>query len=192
MGNFIASSTKNSYFRGIQTILVGGVFLFFPGLTIKTVMIIIGSMLVASGLISMVISNRKRRGGISGLLSSQGILNVLFGIVFITSPAVMVKIFMIFIGIILLILGLLQLFGAIGMLSRSLWAWIFLILGLVTFSSAVYLLSDPFKSAETILPFLGAILILNGISQFIMAWKIGRRPPNYKGSDVQDIPYEEV
>ena len=99
---------------------------------------------------------------------------------------------MVFIGIILLILGLLQLAGSLRALTRSVWAWFFLIIGLLTTGSGIYLLSDPFKSAETILPFLGALFILNGISELFRTRKNGPPQQKYNGSEVQDIPYEEV
>ena len=89
-------------------------------------------------------------------------------------------------------MGFLQLAGSLGSLSRSVWAWLFLLIGLFTLGSGIFLLSNPFKSAEAILPFLGALLILNGISDLFKSRKMNRRPPKYNGSDVQDIPFEEV
>ena len=128
----------------------------------------------------------------SGFVSAQGTVNVLFGIVFIASPTVMVKVFVFFLGIILLIMGLFQLLGALGTLTRSAWAWIYILIALMTLASGIFLLTDPFKSAETILKFLGVILILNGFSELFMAWKVRHQPQTYKGAPVHDVPYEEV
>ena len=192
MANLFVSNSKNSISRNISTILVGGVLLVVPGLTMKTVMIIIGLLLILSGLITLILSNRKRGGDLIGFWSAQGIMNIIFGIIFVSSPSAMIKIFMIFIGIILSIIGFLQLAGSLGALTRSVWAWFFLIIGLLTLGSGIFLLSNPFKSAETILPFLGALLMLNGVSELFRNRKAGRQPQKFMGSDVQDIPYEEV
>ena len=192
MAKLFVSNSKNSITRSISTILIGGVLLFVPGLTMKTVMMVIGAMLLLSGLVTLILSNLKKDRNQIGFWSFQGIMNIVFGMIFITSPTTMIKIFIIFIGIILLIMGFLQLAGALGSLTRSVWAWIFLIVGLLTLGSGVFLLSDPFKSAETILPFLGALFILNGISDLFRTRKTDHKPPKYNGSDVQDIPYEEV
>ena len=127
-----------------------------------------------------------------GFMSAQGIVNVLFGIVFIASPTVMVKIFVFILGIILLIMGLFQLIGALGTLTRSAWAWIYFLIAILTLSSGIFLLTDTFKSAETILKFLGVILMMNGFSELFMAWKVYRQPQTYKGTPVQDVTYEEV
>ena len=192
MAKLFVSNSKNSITRSISTILIGGVLLFVPGLTMKTVMMVIGAMLLLSGLVTLILSNLKKDRNQIGFWSFQGIMNIVFGMIFITSPTTMIKIFIIFIGIILLIMGFLQLAGALGSLTRSVWAWIFLIVGLLTLGSGVFLLSDPFKSAETILPFLGALFILNGISDLFRTRKTDHKPPKYNGSDVHDIPYEEV
>lgn len=192
MGNFFSPNSKNSLFRGILTIALGSILLFVPGLTMQTVIIIIGAMLVLSGLVTLVLSNRKRSGSINGFWSAQGIMTILFGIVFIASPSVMVKVFVIFLGIILLIMGFFQLVGSLGMLTRSAWSWIYFLIALMTLGSGIFLLTDPFKSAEAILAFLGAVLILNGLSELFMAWKVSRRPQTYKGTPVHDVTYEEV
>ena len=149
-------------------------------------------MLVLSGLVTLILSNRKRAGSLNGFWSAQGIMTVLFGIVFIASPTVIVNVFVFFLGVILLIMGLFQLIGALGTLSRSGWAWINFLIALMTLASGIFLLTDTFKSAETILSFLGVILIINGISDLFMAWKIRHQLPTYKGTPVQDVTYEEV
>ncbi|MEI7525010.1 MAG: DUF308 domain-containing protein [Mariniphaga sp.] len=192
MAKFFASNSMGSVPRSISTILTGTILLFVPGLTMKAVMIVIGGMLMLGGLVTLVLSNLRKGGLSKGIWSAQGIMNILFGIVFIAAPSAMIKLFMIFIGIILLIMGLIQLAGALGSLTRSIWAWVFLIIGLFTTGSGIFLLTDPFKSAETILPFLGGLFILNGFSELIRIWKAGKRPPKYNGSEVHDIPYEEV
>ena len=183
---------RSSFFRGILTVTIGSVLLFVPGLTLRAVMIIIGAILLLSGLITMMMSNRKKAGTMGGFLSAQGIVSILFGIVFIASPTVIVEIFVFLIGIILLIMGLFQLIGALGALSRSAAAWIYFVIAILTLVSGVFLLTDSLKSAETILKFLAVILILNGTSELFMAWKIRRQPQIYKGSPVQDVTYEEV
>jgi uncharacterized membrane protein HdeD (DUF308 family) len=193
MANVFVSGSKGSVLRAVSMFLTGGIFLFVPGLTMKSIMIVIGGMLLLSGIITLMVSNLKKAGALHGFWSAQGIMNILFGAVFIAAPSVMIKIFMVFIGIILLIMGMLQLAGSLGSLTRSVWAWIFLMIGLLTLGSGIFLLTNPFKSAEAILPFLGGLMMLNGLSELLRIWRSGRRqPPKYNGSEVQDIPYEEV
>ncbi|NEW83605.1 MAG: hypothetical protein GZ094_14735 [Mariniphaga sp.] len=192
MMKFFVPNSRNSLFRGILTIALGCILLFVPGLTMQTVIIIIGTMLLLSGLVTLILSNRKKARSVNGFWSAQGIMTILFGIVFIASPSVMVKVFVVFLGIILLILGFFQLLSSLGTLIRSAWGWIYFLIALMTFGSGIFLLTDPFKSAEAILAFLGVILILNGLSELFMAWKVSHQPQTYKGTPVEDVTYEEV
>ena len=192
MRSFYAQSSNSSVFRGILTILVGCVLLFVPGLTMKTVMTMIGVMLILSGLVTMLLSIRKK-GGISSRFGSvQGIFNILFGLVFIASPTAMVKIVVVFLGFIIFMLGFIQLLGAISAISRTIWGWVFLLIAVLTIIGGVFLLSNPFNGGEAILTFLGVMLILNGVSSIAMVWKTDAKSQTHKGSSVQDITYEEI
>ncbi len=192
MRNIFIPNKSTSVFRGILTITIGCVFLFVPRLTMQTVLIIIGSMLCLKGLITMILSNIKKSGSQKGVWSFQGIFNILFGIVFILSPEAMVKVFVVFLGILLLMMGFAQLMGALSTLSKSFWSWIFLIIALLTLAAGAFLFTDPFKSAGAILSFLGVILILNGFSELLMSRKTGRTKETYRGAPIQDTTYEEL
>ena len=192
MATIFRSNSGVSISRSLLTILTGGIFLFVPGLTMTTVMIVIGTMLVLRGVITFLLSNLKRSGPFSRIWALGGITNMLLGIVFISAPYAMIKIFVLIVGFILLIMGLLQLAGSIRSLTRSVWAWIFLIIGTLTSIGGIYLLANPYKSAEAILPFLGALLILNGVSELFKSKPKGGQSQKYNETVVEDIPYEEV
>jgi uncharacterized membrane protein HdeD (DUF308 family) len=192
MANLFVSITKGSFIRSVLTILTGCVFFFIPGLTMKTVMTIIGSMLLLSGLITFLLSIFRNLGNQSRFGSAQGVANILFGAIFIAAPSIIINLFMILIGVILLIMGLFQVFASTRALARSFWAWLFLLIGIVTAVSGLLLLFNPFKSAEAILPFLGILLILNGISDLFRKRKSGASTKKQYETTVQDIPYEEV
>jgi uncharacterized membrane protein HdeD (DUF308 family) len=189
---FFISSSPNHIVRGILTILTGCFLLFMPGLTMQTVMIMIGVMFLLSGLITMILSNRKRNRGMRGFWSFQGISNLVFGFAFIVAPNTMLKVFVFFLGFILLILGIIQLIGALGTLSLSRWSWIFLIFALLTLGGGILLLVHPFESVEKILSFVGALFIIFGISEIFISQKVKHRARYFNGTPTQDISHEEV
>ena len=192
MRNIFTPKTSTSVFRGILTISIGCVFLFVPKLTMPTVLIIIGSMLCLKGLVTLILSNIKKSGSQSGVWSLQGIFNILFGIVFIISPEAMVKVVVVFLGILLLMMGFAQLMGALSTLSKSFWSWIFLLIALLTLAAGAFLFTKPFEGEQAILSFLGVILILNGFSELLMSRKTGRAQETYRGAPIQDTTYEEL
>ena len=62
-------------------------------------------MLLLSGLINLVLSKGKKAGGLGGFWSVQGFFNIAVGLAFIIAPSTMVKIFVVFFGFVLLIMG---------------------------------------------------------------------------------------
>jgi len=188
----IISSSPNHIVRGILTILTGCFLLFMPGLTMQTVMIMIGIMFLLSGLIAMILSNRKRNRGAKGFWSFQGISNLAFGFAFIIAPNTMLNVVVFFLGCILLILGIIQIIGALGVFSYSGWAWIFLILALLTLGGGILLMVNPSMSVRTILYVVGALFVIYGISEILLAGKVRNRSQYLNGVPVKDIPHEEV
>jgi uncharacterized membrane protein HdeD (DUF308 family) len=59
-------------------------------------------------------------------------------------------------------------------------------------AGGIFLLVHPIESAENILTFFGAILLLYGIMELITAWRIRKLPPNPGSGNIVDTTYEEV
>jgi len=189
---FFISSSSNHIVRGILTLLTGCFLLFMPGLTIQTVMIMIGVMFLLSGIITLLLTNLKRNHGIKGFWSFQGVSNLIFGFAFVVAPDTMLKGFVFFLGCILMILGFMQLIGALGTLSVFRWSWVFLIFAILTLAGGLLLIVHPFESSKTIFSYVGALFILYGISDITMSRRISRKDSYYRNTTVKDIPHEEV
>ncbi len=192
MATLFVSTTRNYLLRGILTILTGCLLLFMPGLTMQTVVMVVGGMLLLSGLINLIYSNRKKAGNLSGFWSFQGIFSIAVGLTFIIAPSTMIKIFAVFFGIILLIMGLMQLISALATRSWSGWYLLIIILALLTITGGILLLYNPFKTAEAILIFIGVILLVYGISEIFMAGKVKNIKEYHRGAPVKDIDHEEL
>jgi len=189
---FFLPSPQNAFIRGILTLAVGILFLSLPGLTLKSVVMTVGGMILVSGIFSLFFSNRNKNKGMNIGSSFQGFFNILWGLLFLLSPMTIVKVFGFFFGVIFILLGAMQLLGALGTLSKSLWSWIFLIFSVLLISGGVYLLAQPIESAEKILTFLGAILLVYGVLELIMAWRLKNIPKGTKAGNIVDTTYEEL
>lgn len=192
MGIFLAPKASNLISRGILTMITGGVLTFVPGLTMKTVVIIVGISVLVSGALTFLLSFRKKSAGLQGFWIAQSLFNIAIGAVLVIIPDAMVNIFIVIIGIILLIFGGLQLVGAIAAMSRQGWPWFLFISAFIMIGGGLFMLSNPFKTAEAILTVLGVILMLYGVSELFSAWKICRRPKTIDGQVVEDVKYEEM
>ena len=54
------------------------------------------------------------------------------------------------------------------------------------------MLTNPFNSAETILTFIGVLLLIYGIAELYMSWVLSRKPKTYQGQEVEDTHYQEL
>jgi uncharacterized membrane protein HdeD (DUF308 family) len=189
---FILPSPQNAFIRGILTAGVGVLFLSIPDLTLKSVIMTVGGMIVLSGIFTLLFSRKKRNNAMSLGSSFQGFFNIVWGLLFLLFPMVIVKVFGIFFGIILLLLGLMQLMGALGTLSRSVLSWIYLIFALLMVSGGAFLLVKPIESAENIITFLGAILLVYGLFELMMAWRLKKMPKGANAGNIVDTTYEEL
>lgn len=175
--------------RGLLTFLTGFFLLIKPGLGVQTALMVVGALLVINGLITFLTSNKGIK--IKGFVSLQGMFNIVAGMLFMFAPAAMLKMFIVFFGIILLMIGSVQLISALAAFSWRIWSLIYLFFAFLMFSGGLVLLYNPFKSLETIVSFIGVLLIFYGISQ-MMSVKIKKRTDYYRGSPVEDIPHEEI
>ena len=175
--------------RGLLTLLTGLFLLVMPGLTVQTAVMVIGAMLLSSGLITLFLSNRAI--GIKGFVSLQGVFNIGVGLAFLVAPTAMLKIFVVFFGIILLIIGTTQLIGALSRFTWRGWSIIYLLFALTLLTGGFMLIYNPFKSMETIVSFIGILLIFYGLSQ-LMSVKLKKKSEYFNGSHIEDIPHEEI
>jgi len=189
---FILPSPQNAFIRGVLTAAVGVVFLSIPDLTLKSVIMTVGGMIVLSGIFTLLFSSKKRNNAMSLGSSFQGFFNIVWGLLFLLFPMVVVKVFGIFFGIILLLLGMMQLMGALGTLSRSVLSWIYLIFSLLMVSGGAFLLVKPIESAENIITFLGVILLVYGLFELMMAWRLKKMPKGANAGNIVDTTYEEL
>jgi uncharacterized membrane protein HdeD (DUF308 family) len=178
--------------RGVLALIIGGVAVFVPGLTMKTIVITIGSLIILGGVINILISLLKEKNVSWSRELSQPFLNVVFGLVLVLMPELFVTIIIMVVGIGLLLTGVIQLAGVIKMHEIMGWQWLYLIISLLVLTSGIVLLSNPFESAEAIFTFFGVIMMLYGISELIMSWKLSHAKDQYKGTNVHDIDHTEL
>ncbi len=188
---FFQPNPLNALIRGILTISVGILFLTLPGLTLKSVIMTIGAMILVNGLLTLLFSYLKPKNGRS-TTSFPGVFNMILGILFLLSPMVIVEVFGFFFGSIFLLIGMMQLFGALGTLWKSIWSWVYLLFALLMTSAGIFLLVKPVESAKNILTFLGVMMLLYGFLELLKAWRLKKMPRQPGPDNTIDTTFEEV
>lgn len=197
MFTFKAPNPNRSVIRGIVAIIIGGVLISVPGLTLNTVIKLLGGLLIADGLINFLIrSFSKTDKNNPFIIVPRGTSNIIFGIILLSFPTFMVEAFVFLIGFILIIAGGSQLISQLMGRSVLGFSWLVFSIGLVAFVSGLVMLSKPFKSAEALLIFFGVITVIYGVGQVLWSFRLRKhmrnQPKQQQHDHTVDAEYEEV
>ncbi len=195
MISFKAANPNRSVIRGTITIIIGVVLISVPGLTLKTVIQILGTFLMLDGFINFMIQTFSKKAQQNSIIFiNRGVPNLIFGLILVAFPTNIVKVFVFLIGILLVITGVSLLISQFRTKNLRGLTLVFFILGLVAFLAGIAMLSKPFQSAQTMMIALGAIVTLFGIGEILWSFKIRKHLKQQTKQEPQtiDADYEEV
>ena len=141
------SADNHGLLLSILMIVIGLILVLWPGHVMTTAVTILGIALLAGGVISILSWYRGRMKGASYATLAEGILLAVAGVVVLGSPRFLISIFPVFVGIVILINGIIHLARAV----------LTIVLGLlITF--------NPFSTMEMLVMAIGFVIIYNGVS----------------------------
>ncbi len=153
-------------------LLVLGLLLFFKStVTLISISYMIGSILLAFGVIAIVRFIKRDTADIFGQLNIvYGIVCILSGVFFIKEPEVIGSIMPVFLGIVIIISSSLKIQQALILksLNSRYFAGV-LVTALLCLICGVVLLFNPFKTAEVITKIIGLFLIIYSIMDIVNA-----------------------
>lgn len=158
---------------GILSILVGGLFLVWPGKTILLVAVIFGVWLIVSGIVQLVQGfNKELTGGQRTLAIIVGIISIALGVLCFRGGIVNgVYILSLFVGFSFLFRGIWQLFAGIqgaGVSGRGL----MIFAGVLGIIAGIIVLAVPFESLYILALICGIWLVIMGVIEIIYSFKI--------------------
>lgn len=176
------------YARAIIALVGGLILVIWPETVKNSIMIILGSLILAVGIVSIVLSyTGKWRKEKVPLLLLNSIVDIAFGLVLIIFPKFFTGLIMFVFGLILLIFGL----GEIINLFRTAKAvrvhWPLYIGPAVTLILGVAMFFFPDKSGNALFVIFGATLLLYSISEFASTYTIRKEMKNVEVEIEKDI-----
>ena len=204
---------KNKYsgiFRAITALIIGITMVVVPGESINLVVKIIGTLLIASGLVSIIVGIVNKNNGSLNLVAFNAIVNIILGILIFSNPVFFASIVIILLGLGLLFFGgiqLLALFSARRFLDMKPWGYT---LPIITTLGGILLVFKPFETAGFISYIAGGLLIVYSVSELLSAWRMKKAIKEYdieintataqteskdktsKYENIQDADYEKV
>lgn len=165
-------------YRGILSVLFGVFAVLVPGVTLQTIIMLFGALLIAEGLLV----------GLSGLESPslslsrryrmvRGVIEGLVGLLFLLFPVPLTAIAFQLLGILFIFVAVFELMFSLEMrkllaspwvlyLSAALWG----VLGLLIFQR-------PFATASLLFFLVGVWFLVSGMVTILCAWRMRRMPP---------------
>ena len=111
---------QSSLIRAIVALVIGLLAIFLPKLTLQTIIIVMGIMLLIGAILFIILAIRSEIRKEKNVLLIQSAINLALGLLFVFFPGPIVSIFVILLGIVLLILG--ALLGYLLYWTKSIWA----------------------------------------------------------------------
>ena len=157
-------------------IALGIVLVVWPDMSVQIACMAIGAVLILNGISRLINFIFKRDGSLFSQMNLiMGIIITVIGVWIILQPAKVIAMIPILVGIIIIIHGVNNLQQAVSLCqSRYDKWWIALILGLLTVAFGILLICNPFEAVETLVMFIGLILIYDGVSDIWIVSRVSR------------------
>lgn len=192
-----------SYSRSIIAVIAGLILVIWPDVAIKTIVTVIGSLLIAVGVISVILSNLgKYKEEKPSLMALNGVVDIAFGLVLVIFPAFFASLIWFLFGLVLLLFGaggIISLVQSQKYLRHSAALYISPVL---TTIAGIIVFFNPFSTMEWLFIFFGIMLLLYGLNELIAAIIIRMRikkelkdeqsSPLNNSDIAKDVDYEEV
>ena len=192
---YTTSNFKGGIYRAVLAILLGLALLIWPADALKYVVMLIGIVFLAIGIIAFIISSRNREEHQRSFAPLSGIGSVILGLLLVCLPSTFATVFMFLLGFILVV-------AAVGQFVTLAAARQFGRIAPVSFLFPVLILFDPFSSAESVFILFGITAVFYGVTDLLNQYSIRkmRKASEEKekivkmggDSDIEDAEFEEV
>jgi len=176
------------YVRGLLTSLVGLAFIIWPGKAKSYICLILGIIILILGFAALVKSNFRKGGSALNLLSVNGFLDIVFGLVLIIFSEFFVNLLTFLFGFLLLVFGISSIVETISARKQMSVKWtVFLFPVLVSvIGMAMFFL--PKESSDFVFRLFGIAILAYGVFELYVQMKVRKKTDNM----VEDVPFEEV
>ncbi len=150
--------------NGVLAVLFGGLALFASETMLLSISMYFGLLILVGGVLLLLGAfDQKRKEKNYSLMLTEGLVSIILGIIIIIYPGQTLRLFLIFIGVWALLLGIFKIYIGIAMRKIMQFPYIMIIGGLLLLGIGFLLLLDPAYVAGFVLQVVGAIFVILGI-----------------------------
>ena len=162
--------------RGILAVVFGLIALFSPGIVLITLLLYFGILAVFSGLF-LIIEGIAIKGEDRGLRIIEGIVSLIFGLLFIFMPGFVLSFVMYFVAFWAIIGGLMQIIYAVKLRKVIPNEWLAILNGIITLVFGILVLLNILAGAQALVMVFGAYAILSGILMIGLSFRVKSMQP---------------
>lgn len=157
--------------RGILALILGILAVTSTGMVLVTFLLYIGILAILSGLFQ-IIEGIAIKSDDRGLRILEGVLSIIFGLLFLLAPGFVVSFIMYFIAFWAIIGGIMQIIYAIKLRKEINNEWFAILNGVITLIFGLYVFANIAAGALAIVFVFGIFAIISGILMIIFSFKV--------------------
>src|SRR5437899_7643062 len=163
--------------RGICGIIFGLMAFAYPGLTLATLVIFFGALVLVDGVFRVVGATAGRASDPDwGFHLVIGILGIIVGLLTFRAPGITALALVIYIGAWALMIGATEIALAIKLRREIKGEWLLILMGLVSIVFAIMLLWNPLPGALALVWLIGSYAIVFGVLGIIFGFRLRSLP----------------
>lgn len=169
MDSFMNIVRSNIIVQAVLSIVVGLLLMFWPGITIVTVLYLVGIIFAIMGISSLITYFRAAEADRSTGVLATGVLFGIIALIVFLFPQVIAGFFSVVLGIILVICGAVNAVRSMELKKYGQSSWIAsLVLSVLIMIGGVVIIANPFQTTSLFVFVLGLIIASNGIIDLII------------------------
>lgn len=191
MFTFGYSNKFNGPVRALVAVVVGVVMIVYNEQAMNIVVKIIAALLLASGLVSLAVSLKKKDDGTSKLMTFNAIVDIVIAALLFMFNAAVANLIIYLIGFVLLGFGIFQLIALISA-NRIAKVGVFsFIMPVLVIGAGAFLLFNPAFIKSSVSIVAGVALLVYGVSELLSSWKMKKAIDEYEINRAPEEPVSE-
>jgi uncharacterized membrane protein HdeD (DUF308 family) len=177
-GRLLASGLAQRWWlvllRGIAAIAFGALAFLWPHLTLISLALVWGTYAFIDGIASLGLALSVRDGGAAQRwwLALVGVIGVLAGVAAFFAPLLVAKLLLLYIAFWAILIGVLQIWGAVRLRREITGEWMLILTGLLAVAFGALVIARPVAGALSIVWLIAAYAIVAGVTYIGLAFRM--------------------
>jgi len=157
--------------RGVLVLILGLIALFMPGLAVISILLYLGIVALIGGIVILFEGFGAEKGE-KGIKILEGIIYILFGLLFLVKPGYIVSFTLYFIAFWALFAGLFQIYSAIKLRKVIQKEWLMILNGILSIVVAILIFVNLEAALGGIIILIGVYAVISGLMMIMTSFKV--------------------